>query len=128
MTTILKRPKNDEVPNPENLKKGIKFGEGQDPTKGGAPKGKRVTTILKEILGKDSTEIGIDNLPEGMDGNKALALELLTIAFSKKSRDNDKLSAIKEILDRLEGKPTQSVEQTIKGSVPIEAWLDDKSS
>ena len=98
MTTILKRPKNDEVPNPENLKKGIKFGEGQDPTKGGAPKGKRVTTILKEILGKDSTEIGIDNLPEGMDGNKALALELLTIAFSKKSRDNDKLSAIKEIL------------------------------
>lgn len=98
-----------------------------DPTKGGAPKGKRITTILKELLGKDSTEIGIDNLPEGMDGNKALALELLTIAFSKKSKDNDKLSAIKEILDRMEGKPTQSVEQVVKGSVGIESWLNDNS-
>lgn len=97
-----------------------------DPTKGGAPKGKRITTILKELLSKETSEIGINDLPQGIDGNKALALELLKIAFDKNSKD--KLSAIKEILDRMEGKPTQVIDQTVKGSVDIESWLDDKSS
>jgi hypothetical protein len=32
--------------NEDNLKKGIKFGQGQDNTKGGASKGKRVSTII----------------------------------------------------------------------------------
>lgn len=92
-----------------------------DPTKGGAPKGKRISTILKEILSKEASEIGIENLPPGMDGNKAIAIELLSVAFDKKHKD--KLSAIKEILDRVDGKVSQPVENTIKGDVPIDSWL-----
>lgn len=99
-----------------------------DPTKGGAPKGKRISTILKEILSKETSEIGIENLPEGIDGNKAIAIELISIAFDKKHKD--KLSAIKEILDRVDGKVSQPVENTIKGDIPIETWLtkNDRSS
>lgn len=103
------------MPNPENLNNGVKFGEGQDPTKGGAPKGKRITTILKELLGKEASTIGIKGLPEGMDGNKALAIELLTIAFNKDHKD--KLSAIKEILDRNDGKVTQPLDLEVKKKI-----------
>lgn len=96
--------------NPNITKHGVKFGEGQDPTKGGAPKGKRVSTILRELLSKNAKDIGIDkikeSLPEGTDGNTALALELLTLAFGGGS---DKLSSIKEVLDRIEGKAVQTV-------------------
>lgn len=107
---------------------GTQFGKGQDPTKGGAPEGKRISTILKEILSKEASEIGIENLPTGMDGNKAIAIELLSVAFDKKHKD--KLSAIKEILDRVDGKVSQPVENTIKGDVPIDSWLsnNDKRS
>lgn len=83
-----------------------------DPKQGGAPKGKRVSTILKELLSKEASKIGIDNLPDGIDGNKAIALELLSIAFDKKAKD--KLSAIKEVLDRIEGKSIQKVETKIE--------------
>lgn len=114
------------MPTGEHLKGkgGVKFGEGQDPTKGGAPKGKRITTILKEILNQDISKIGLKDvdLPNGVDGNKAIAIELLTIAFSKDHKD--KLSAIKEILDRNEGKVTQPIENTIKGSTKIDEWLN----
>ncbi len=97
----------------KNLKKkGVKFGEGQDPTKGGAPKGKRVSTILKNLLNGSLDEI-IDNPNlKGKEGNEALAMQLLTLAFHKDSSSNEKLSAIKEILDRIEGKPKQEIEQT----------------
>ena len=103
------------MPNEDNLKNGIKFGEGQDPTKGGAPKGKRITTIIKELLEKDASDMGVKGLPEGIDGNKALSIELLTIAFSKDSKD--KLSAIKEILDRMDGKVSQPLDVDVKKKV-----------
>lgn len=96
----------------KSIGKDTRFGTGQDPTKGGAPKGKRISTILKELLEKNTSEIGLKGLPDDMDGNKAIALELLTIAFSKDSKD--KLSAIKEVLDRLEGKAVQKIDADVK--------------
>lgn len=90
-----------------NLKNGVKFGFGQDPTKGGHPKGKRVSTIIKELLNSD---ISVFNKKlKGMDANRALAIELITMAFHKENSPKEKLSAIKEILDRIEGKPKQDI-------------------
>jgi len=89
----------------------MKFGKGQDPTKGGHPKGKRVSTIIKELLDTDISNFS-DSL-EGMETNKALAVELIAMAFHKDNTAKDKLSAIKEILDRIEGKPKQELETTI---------------
>ena len=93
--------------NEDNLKKGIKFGQGQDPTKGGNVKGKRVSTILKELLGKSAKEFSKNKHFENLDGNTALAMEMVLMAFSKDDSSRDKLSAIKEILDRIEGKSIQ---------------------
>ena len=79
---------------------------------GGAPKGKRVSTILKNLLDGNLDDI-IDNpMLKGKEGNEALAVQLLSLAFHKDSGSNEKLSAIKEILDRIEGKPKQEIEQT----------------
>ena len=88
-----------------------------DPTNGGHPKGKRITTILKEILSQDISSLNIKGLdiPEGIDGNKAIALELMAIAFDKKHKD--KLSAIKEILDRMDGKVTQPLDLEVKKKI-----------
>ncbi|RIV50899.1 hypothetical protein D2V93_08490 [Flagellimonas taeanensis] len=88
--------------------KRTQFGKGQDPTKGGAPKGKRTTTILKDILNKKASDIGIEGLPDDIDGNMAIAMELLRIAFGKDS--NNKLAAIKEIINRIEGRPLKSIQ------------------
>ncbi len=93
--------------NPKHKDNLVKFGQGQPTNKGGAPKGKRVTTIIKELL-----ETDIKNFNpklEGMDTNKALAIELITMAFHRDNSAKDKLSAIKEILDRIEGKAVQDV-------------------
>ena len=91
---------------------GVRFGEGQNSTNGGAPKGKRVSTILKNLLDGNLDDI-IDNpMLKGKEGNEALAVQLLSLAFHKDSGSNEKLSAIKEILDRIEGKPKQEIEQT----------------
>lgn len=104
-------------------KHGVKFGSGQDPTKGGRPKGKTLKTVLAEIL-ENPTKRLKELLPEGTTGRESLALELLSIAFSKTSKDNDKLAAIKEILDRMEGKAKQEIEQT--GETTI-VWKEQKN-
>jgi hypothetical protein len=92
----------------ENLKgKGVKFGEGQSTNKGGSPKGKRIATILKELLGKNAKEFSKNKAFVDLDGNTALAMELVLMAFSKDDSPRDKLNAIKEILDRIEGKSVQ---------------------
>ena len=100
--------------NPENI------------NKSGAPKGKRVSTILKELLEKDLSALGVVDAPEGMDGNKALALQLLTIAFHKDSNQRDKISAITQILDRIEGKATQQIEVKEVKDQPL--FPDDKKT
>lgn len=110
----------------KNIGKETRF-PNNDPTKGGAPKGKRLSTIIKELLDTD-----ISNFSEtlqGMDANKALAIELITMAFHKENTVKDKLSAIKEILDRIDGKPNQSTDITsngdsIKGETHVWKFVD----
>jgi len=109
----------------QNLTRGVKFGEGQSRKGGGRKKGKTLNTILKEILSKDFSELSSD-FPEGMEGNYAVALELIGIAFSDNHKD--KLGAIKEILNRVDGRVTQTVETSVKGSIPLERWLEPEKT
>jgi len=78
---------------------------------GGAPKGKRVSTVLKELLETDISLFS-DKL-QGMDTRQALATELFAIVFHKDAEVKDKMSAIKEILDRTEGKAMQEVKTEV---------------
>ena len=87
--------------------KGVEFGKGQDPTKGGAPKGKRVSTIIKDLLTGNAKAFSKNKDYLELDGNTAMAVELITMAFDKDNTSKDKLSAIKEIMDRIEGKSIQ---------------------
>ena len=70
----------------------------------GRPVGARsIKTVLKELL-------------EGIDSDKdwgnPIAKELVKIAFGGDSSDNDKLKAIQQMLDRMDGKPQQTIENT----------------
>jgi len=76
--------------------------------KKGAPKGKRVSTILKELLDVDISTF--DKTKKGMNVNQALAVELLAMAFHSDNTPSEKINAIKTILERIEGKPQQSIE------------------
>jgi hypothetical protein len=83
----------------ENLKP-CKPGETHNPN--GRPKGVRnISTVLKELLaGMDPKE----------DYGSPLAKELIRIAFARDSNNGEKLRAIKDILDRIEGMPLQKQE------------------
>ena len=110
----------------ENIRNiGVKFGEGQDSKKGGAPKGKRVSTIIKELLQTDIKNF--NSSLEGMDANKAIAIELRTMAFHKDNSAKDKLSAIKEILDRIEGRSKQDVTVTTNEIKPLKFKIIGKN-
>jgi Cdc6-like AAA superfamily ATPase len=84
------------MPNPENLLPAWEKGQTGNPN--GRPKGRlNLSTIIAQRL---------------EEGDKAVKLadRLIKIATDDNSRDNDALSAIGEILDRMEGKATQKVE------------------
>ena len=102
--------------------KATQFTTENQPEKRGRPKGVRnVATVLKELLSvQDSTMGGIG------DFGSPLAKMLIKIAFSNDSNNNDKLKAIKEILDRIEGMP----EQNLNVSAAPPSWIneDDKTS
>ena len=93
--------------------------------KKGAPEGKRITTILKHILNNDMDKVREDL--KGKDGNEVAALELLKIALSPTSKDNDKLSALKEIMDRVDGKAKQEIGLETKG-VTLKVELDGEEN
>ena len=88
--------------------KATQFTTENQPEKRGRPKGVRnVATVLKELLSVQDSTMG-------------------EIAFSNDSNNNDKLKAIKEILDRIEGMPEQNL--NVSASPP--SWIneDDKTS
>ena len=97
--------------------KATQFSKDNQPEGRGRPKGSRnVATVLKELLALQDKELG------GVgDFGSPLAKMLLKIAFDKESSNGDKLKAIKEILDRVEGK----AEQNISINTQPPSWIDD---
>jgi len=94
-----------------------RFSKDNQPEKRGRPKGRRnVATVLKELLATQDTNMG------GVgDFGSPIAKMLIQIAFHKDSNNNEKLKAIKEILDRIEGLPDQNV--NVSASPP--SWIND---
>ena len=94
-----------------------RFSSDNQPEKRGRPKGRRnVATVLKELLSTQDTSMG------GLgDFGSPIANMLIKIAFSNDSNNNEKLKAIKEILDRIEGLPDQNV--NVSASPP--SWIND---
>ena len=97
--------------------KSTQFSSTNQPEKRGRPKGVRnVATVLKELLSTQDTNMG------GIgDFGSPLAKMLIKIAFSNDSNNNDKLKAIKEILDRIEGLPEQNV--NVSANAP--SWINE---
>jgi hypothetical protein len=108
----------------ENIKKGKKFGSGQDPTKGGRPK--KLYTSLKEMnynaddirdAFKDialSDRDEIDRILKQKD--TPLILLVLAQAF-RVAVQKGEYSKIKEIMEQVLGRPTQTtnMDLTTKG-------------
>ena len=97
--------------------KSTQFSSTNQPEKRGRPKGRRnVATVLKELLSaQDKNMDGVG------DFGAPIAKMLIQIEFSKQSNNNEKLKAIKEILDRIEGMPEQNV--NVSASPP--SWIDE---
>ena len=94
-----------------------RFSSENQPEKRGRPKGRRnVATVLKELLSTQDKAIG----GVGEFGSP-IAKMLIKIAFSQDSNNNEKLKAIKEILDRIEGLPDQNL--NVSTSPP--SWIND---
>ena len=97
--------------------KATRFSSTNQPAKNGRPKGRRnVATVLKELLSPQDAGMGGDG-----DFGSPIAKMLIKIAFSNDSNNNEKLKAIKEILDRIEGLPDQNV--NVSAAPP--SWIND---
>ena len=95
-----------------------RFSSENQPEKRGRPKGRRnVATVLKELLATQDTNMG-----GAGDFGSPIEKMLIQIAFHKDSNNNEKLKAIKEILDRIEGLPDQNV--NVSASPP--SWINDE--
>lgn len=103
------------MPNPENIvahrfKKGNKAAEGY-----GRPKGKSLTTILQEAMDKEVT----------VKGETKLTSEWLVAIGIKNALQGD-FRYFKEIYDRLEGRPLQSIETQSKMEVDLSTLSDEQ--
>lgn len=106
-------PKGNPNPKRENLKPFVK---GPDPrrNKKGPPKGVMISTILKKLMNAKASKDVLD-LPfikklsksKTLTNGEVMALRLLTNAVV-----GGDVKAMKEILDRLEGKAQQSVKHS----------------
>lgn len=64
-----------------NLQKGKRFGDGQPVDRGGAPKGKRLSTLLRELGEQDIAFMDVDGIMRDMPVKKAIAVALLAKAL-----------------------------------------------
>lgn len=106
-------PKKQQHPNSRaNLEKGT-WKKGQSGNPSGCPKGKKVTTILSDIMSKKISIKEIDKRVKSLatvkgkgaevEAREALALKMFALAM-----DGD-AQIIKEVLNRLEGKVVDKV-------------------
>ena len=117
--------------------KRVKFGSGQDPTRGGRKK--NIYTILKEKgYSKDDVhacfgEIMFYTLAElkevAKDETKPVILVVLAMAFKNAAQKGD-YRQIQAIMEHTLGKPQQAVDHTSGGeklsiNIPISAWAED---
>lgn len=92
--------------------KETQFKEGQSGNPNGRPKGALSSkTILNKFL--SLVEKGVKNPVTGEFEDMTVA-EVMTLSIIAKARKGD-LNAYKEVLDRLEGKPQQSIDHTTGG-------------
>ena len=106
----------------ENFKgntEGTQFGNGQPTDRGGAKKGKRVSTILKELLEGDAKQFSTNKDYKNLDGNTALAFEMIIMGFYKGNATRDKISAINSVWDRTDGKAKQTFDFDASEVLPI---------
>ena len=90
-----------------NLMPPPKKGEVRNPK--GKPKGSRnFRTVIREFL---------DNVDVMIDGKKSDGYMALVATLYKKATTHEDVSAIKEIIDRLEGKAVAISEVTVNGSL-----------
>ena len=108
-TTKQPRNKNDNLnKDPERAREVGKLG--------GRPKGsKNFKVVLTKVLE------GIITIHDGtkqlkMSKREAIAFELAIIALDREAPDASRLKAMDMIIDRLEGKPHQSIDQDVKVS------------
>jgi hypothetical protein len=95
------------------------FKPGQSGNPSGRPVGARGVAsqlrILLEVMDKK-------NGGEG-DYGSPIAKQLIRIAFEAKSSNSDKLRALKEMTDRLEGQPDQNINMMPRTAEEIDAEL-----
>lgn len=111
--------------NPNAAKNLVFFKKGEDSRRSlaGRPKGRSISTILAELLqrpaNKNLTELAfVKKLAEGLTKEEFKKLtngDILTLRLYSEAVASGDITAIKEILDRTEGKSKQSLDITSNG-------------
>lgn len=99
-------------PNPQPPPAEHQFKPGQSGNPNGAPKGKRISTIMKELLEKELE--GPD--PSSGQYRKMTMAEIIALAMVKEASTGN-VKAAKEVMDRTEGKVPQPL--TGEGGAPL---------
>ena len=94
--------------------KDSQFKEGESGNPNGRPKGSRnLSTILREMLNED-----IEVTENGEKSKKKLQDIIVRKLIVKAQKGEGDLKAIKEIFDRLEGRPAQSIDANVTFAKP----------
>jgi len=106
-----------------------KFEKGKSGNPFGRPKGLSFKTILDEILDlpADMTISEVQEYTEKL-GRKLTNREIMLIRMMAKAITDPESKSMQHILDRVEGKPQQSIDVTSNGvNVPIVDWVKTES-
>ncbi len=107
------------MPNPNIADEGknYQFKEGQTGNPQGRPRGKSVSTILKELL---------DGEIKNTEGITKTRSEVIALKLFEKAIKNGDLKAITEILDRTEGKAPQTLNVNTPNKNPLAGKTDQE--
>jgi len=107
----------------------IPYEKGRSGNPNGRPKGMAFKTILNEILDlpADMTVSEVQEYTEKL-GRKLTNREIMLIRMMAKAITDPESKSMQHILDRVEGKPQQSIDVTSNGvNVPIVDWVKTES-